>query len=315
MEIKINSGVYPTMITPYKNGEIDYKAVEALTEWYWNQGCEGVFAACQSSEIAFLSLEERVLLTRTVVAKARLLAETDKSRQPMTVVASGHISDSFEEQVTELSAIVAESPDALILVTNRMDIENTTEDKWIEDTERLIAQLPTDMPLGIYECPLPYKRLLSDRMIEWCANNGRFYFLKDTCCDAPTLKRRAKICKGSNLKIFNANAQTLLESVRDGIDGFCGVMANVHPTLYRILLSGKAGNKEALLQSYLGLCPLLTTYTYPCCAKYYLDKYEGVAMTYEARSKDDSCFNEYQKSCMDQFALMDKEFTKWILEE
>ena len=162
MEFKIKGGVYPTMITPYKSREIDYEAVEKLVEWYWKEGCDGIFAACQSSEIMFLSLDERVSLTRAVVAKAKELADADKSREPMMIVASGHISDSFEEQVKELNAICAEKPDALILISNRMDIENTTEDKWIADTAKLIAQLPTDMPLGVYECPKPYKRLLSD---------------------------------------------------------------------------------------------------------------------------------------------------------
>ena len=113
MNFKVKGGVYPTMITPYKNGEIDYEAVEKLVEWYWNEGCDGIFAACQSSEIMFLSLDERVKLTRTVIAKAKALAEADKSREPMMIVASGHISDGFEEQVKELKAICAKAPTRL----------------------------------------------------------------------------------------------------------------------------------------------------------------------------------------------------------
>ena len=35
-------GVYPTMITPFaKEGGVDFKGVEALTEWYWKKGCDG----------------------------------------------------------------------------------------------------------------------------------------------------------------------------------------------------------------------------------------------------------------------------------
>jgi uncharacterized membrane protein YjjP (DUF1212 family) len=59
----------------------------------------------------FLSLDERVKLTKTVIAKAKALADADKSREPMMIVASGHISDSFEDQVNELNAICAEKPD------------------------------------------------------------------------------------------------------------------------------------------------------------------------------------------------------------
>ena len=309
MDFKVKGGVYPTMITPYKNGEVDYEAVENLVEWYWKKGCDGIFATCQSSEIMFLSLEDRIKITRTVIAKAKALAAADKSREPMMIVASGHVSNSFEDQVKELNAIAAEKPDALILITNRMDIENTSDEKWIEDTEKLIAQLPADMPLGAYECPKPYKRLLSDKMIKWCADNGRFYFIKDTCCDLPTIRRRVEICKNSGLKLFNANGQTILQSVRDGAMGYCGIMANFHPQLYSKLLHPDFINtKEAdRLQQYLTHAALVEAYlVYPCIAKYHLDKYEGVSMSTYARSADEALLTDYQKYCMDQFADLSK---------
>lgn len=304
MNFEATYGVYPTMITPYrKNGEVDDTAVEALTEWYWKRGCDGIFADCQSSEIQFLTLEERVNILHTVMQKVYALAEQDPSRPRMTVVASGHVSDGFEDQVHELNAIAAEKPDALILISNRMDIANTSDEAWIADTGRLIAELPAEMPLGIYECPKPYKRLLSEKMLRWCVENGRFYFVKDTCCDADLIRSRLNICKGSHLKLFNANAQTLLETVRAGVYGYCGVMANFHPDLYTRLLKGDLNSADAsLLQDFLGLAATVEGQTYPCCAKYYLNRFEGVAMEPDARSADVRNLTAYQKSCVDQLA-------------
>lgn len=304
MNFEATYGVYPTMITPYrKNGEVDDTAVEALTEWYWKRGCDGIFADCQSSEIQFLTLDERVNILHTVMQKVYALAAQDPSRPRMTVVASGHVSDGFEDQVRELNAIAAEKPDALILISNRMDIANTSDEAWIADTERLIAELPAEMPLGIYECPKPYKRLLSEKMLRWCVENGRFYFVKDTCCDAELIRARLEICKGSHLKLFNANAQTLLETVRAGVYGYCGVMANFHPDLYTRLLKGDINSSDAsLLQDFLGLAATIEGQTYPCCAKYYLNRFEGVAMEPDARSADVRNLTAYQKSCVDQLA-------------
>lgn len=304
MNFEATYGVYPTMITPYrKSGEVDDTAVEALTEWYWKRGCDGIFADCQSSEIQFLTLDERVNILHTVMQKVYALAEQDHSRPRMTVVASGHVSDGFEDQVRELNAIAAEKPDALILISNRMDIANTSDEAWIADTERLIAELPAEMPLGIYECPKPYKRLLSEKMLRWCVENGRFYFVKDTCCDAELIRARLEICKGSHLKLFNANAQTLLETVRAGVYGYCGVMANFHPDLYTRLLKGDINSSDAsLLQDFLGLAATIEGQTYPCCAKYYLNRFEGVAMEPDARSADVRNLTAYQKSCVDQLA-------------
>ncbi len=304
MNFEARYGVYPTMITPYCNGAVDYKAINSLVEWYWKTGCDGIFADCQSSEIMFLTLEERINILRAVLKKTDELAARDPSRARMMIVASGHVSDSFEAQVKELNAIAAEGPDALILISNRMDIANTTDEAWIADTERLIAELPADMPLGVYECPKPYKRLLSEKMLRWCVDSGRFYFVKDTCCDADLIAKRLEICKGSHLKIFNANAQTLLQCMKDGAHGYCGVMANFHPDLYVKLLNMDLQSKEAsLLQDVLGLAALIEPMTaYPCCAKYHLDRHEGISMQWDARSNDVNLLTSYQRSCVDQLA-------------
>lgn len=308
---KVVKGVYPTMITPYKNGEIDEDAVRALVRFYWNTGCDGIFAACQSSEIMFLSLEERVLLVRLVVDEAKKLAEADRSREPLMIVASGHVSDSLEDQAEELCRVAAEGPDAVILISNRLDIANTTDETWIADAEKLIAKLPHDMPLGIYECPKPYKRLLTDAMLRWCIGTGRFSFIKDTCCDADLIAHRLDICRGSRLEIFNANAQTLLPTLKNGCSGYCGVMANIHPELYvRLWHTDWDSRAASLLQDYLGLAATAESLTYPCCAKDYLNRYRGISMDTYARSADEKNYTPYQRSCIDQFAELSHYITK-----
>ena len=302
-DFKVTRGVYPTMITPYRNGRIDEVAVRALVRFYWERGCDGIFAACQSSEIAYLDVEERVLLVKTVTDAARELARNDKSRPPLMIVASGHVSDSPEDQAYELCRIAAEGPDALILISNRFDIANTGDSAWIADADALISKLPPEIPLGIYECPKPYKRLLSDAMLEWCIENGRFYFIKDTCCDADLISHRLEICRGSHLEIFNANAQTLLPTLKNGCSGYCGVMANFHPELYVRLMRSDLDSREAsLLQDYLGLAATAEALTYPCCAKDYLTRYCGIPMETYARSADEKNYTAYQRSCIDQFA-------------
>ena len=100
-------GEWPTMLTPFRDGAVDYPALEALVEWYIAHGVSGLFAVCQSSEMFFLSLEERVGIARFVNEKAA-------GRVP--VIASGHISDSFEDQVHELTAMTGTGVDAVCLL-------------------------------------------------------------------------------------------------------------------------------------------------------------------------------------------------------
>ncbi len=299
------SGVFPTMITPYnKNGDVDYHGVESLTEWYWEKGCDGIFAICQSSEIFFLSLNERVNIAKTVVKKAKELARRDKSRKPMKIVVSGHVSDSFEAQVEELNAIAASGADALILISNRMDIENTTEEKWIEDLHNLIEKLPKNMPLGVYECPKPYKRLLTPKMLLACKQTGRFSFIKDTCCDAALIKERIELLADGDVGLFNANAQTLLETLRYGADGYCGVMANFHPEIYKWLLENADKKEAAEVQAFLCLAAFTESLAYPATAKYYLNAYENVRIEPISRAIDCKSVTEYQKGCLAQMKTL-----------
>jgi len=55
---KFPGGVWPVMLTPFKNnGEVDYGCFQALTDWYIENGSDGLFAVCQSSEMYQMSLE------------------------------------------------------------------------------------------------------------------------------------------------------------------------------------------------------------------------------------------------------------------
>lgn len=303
---KNRKGIYPTMLTPFtKNGEVDYEGVKQLTKWYWNKGCDGIFAVCQSSELFYLTLEERVNIARTVIAEVRSLEQKDRTREGMTVVVSGHKSDDFYMQAEELNAMAETGADALILITNRMDIENSSEQKWIKDTEKLLSVLPADFPLGLYECPKPYKRLLTENMLRACRDTGRFYFIKDTCCDADMIHNRCRLLSGSKTALLNANAQTFLSSLRSGAAGYCGVMANFHPELYKWLYENRnIPEMSELVQAFIGISAFTESLAYPATAKYYLREYEGLNIESYSRSVDCSLVTDYQKSCLAQMKLL-----------
>ena len=295
------------MITPYnKDGKIDFGAVDKLVEWYWHKGCDGIFAACQSSEIFFLSLDERVALARRVKEKAGALSRSDSSRPAMTVVASGHISDSFADQVRELTLIAETGVDAVIMISNRFDIDNTGDTKWVADLNALVTLLPKDIALGVYECPYPYKRLLTPTMLDACIKTGRFTFIKDTCCDAEMIAERIRQLGGTGMNLFNANSQTLLESLRSGAAGFSGVMANFHPQIYAWLCRNYKTQPETAekVQAFMTLSSLTEKLTYPCTAKYHLSEIEGIKMEHTSRARDVDQLTDYQKSCIHQMDLL-----------
>ena len=300
---KLAAQAFPTMVTPYTaDGKVDYAAAEKMVEWYWNNGCGGIFASCQSSEILFLSEDDRVRLAKCVKDKADALAASDPSRPPMTVVASGHVSNDPDEQVRELTRVAETGVDAVILITNRLDIANTSDEAWIREAEALIEKLPANVPLGFYECPMPYKRLLTPAMLRWCLSTGRFRFIKDTCCDAAEIERRMEILRGTDLLLYNANAQTLLPSLRSGGSGYCGVMANFHPQLYVWLCENYETNPEKAeeVADFLSMTAFTESLAYPITAKYHLSSIENISMTLHARSRSAKEFTPYPAMCIDQ---------------
>lgn len=305
--------VFPTMITPYKSdGSVDYETAKKYVNWYFEKGCSGIFAVCQSSEIFFLSLEERVKLNKTVYDEAKRLEK--ESGRRFTVVSSGHVSDTLSDQADELCRIAESGTDALILITNRLAKEDESDDVWIQNAEKLLENLPKDIKLGLYECPHPYKRLVTEKTLNWCLDTGRFYYMKDTCCNAQMIEERNKLLCGSHFKLLNANCQTLLSSLRTGGAGYCGIMANYHPELYVWLCDKYESEpkKAELLQSLIGTIGFTEIgLPYPLTAKYHMCL-EGIETENIARNRKSEELTQYVKDCTEQMRLLCNHFAEML---
>lgn len=268
-----NGGVWPVMLTPFqRDGNLDMDGIRSLVSWYISQGCDGLFAVCQSSEMFCLSLDERIDLAREVV---RLSA----GRLP--VLASGHVSDRLKDQAAELCALADCGVDGLVLVTNRLVVSPQEDDRtMLQNLRRLLKELPRGIPLGFYECPYPFKRLLTADVLHFCLDSGRFRFIKDTSCDVDSIREKLRILQGSDMMLYNANTATLLDSLAAGAHGYTGVMANFHPRLYRWLTRHWQDRpREAQeLQAILSMCALIELKKYPSCAKRYLRTAWGLAL-------------------------------------
>ncbi|ETI70163.1 dihydrodipicolinate synthase family protein [Neobacillus vireti] len=305
MNFALKDGNWPVMITFYtEDNQIDYYAMERLINWYKSNGMDGLFAVSQSSEMFHLSLPERVELARFVKAKAGTNVQ---------VIASGHISDTIENQIEEIKQISATGIDAFVLVSNRLATAEESDEVFKQNIKMILHKIP-GVNFGIYECPYPYKRLVSPNLLKWLADTERFFFLKDTCCDLKQINERVGAVKGTNLKIFNANTATLLESYRLGVSGFSGVMANFHPELYDWLSKVWKANPEQAqeIQAFLGMASIYELQQYPVNAKYNL-LLEGIGHGLQCRSKNAAEFDMLQKIAIEQLRTVTKLFKDTIL--
>lgn len=297
MKIHIANGAWPTMITPFdEDGGVDYHALGGLIDWYIANGADGLFATCQSSEIFYLSLDERVKLSRFV-------KEHSAGRVP--VIASGHVSYDIGDQAKELNLIAETGVDALILISNRLAAADEDDDVFLRRLDRLLKELPEDVSLGFYECPYPYKRLLTPKILKYCVSTGRFAFLKDTCCNIGQIREKLEVLKGSGIRLFNANTATLVEGMKYGGAGYSGVMANFQMKLYSWLVKNwqKDPKTTDMVQNILTVCSYIEMKNYPANAKCYLNLI-GVPMRETARKGRQSAQTETERLELKQIARL-----------
>lgn len=301
---RIPNGVYPTMITPFtKDNKIDFNAVEQLIDWYANRGVAGIFAICQSSEIFFLTFEEKKELLQFIV---------DKAPKGLPIIASGHTADDFDRQIYEAKAYIDMGIDAYVFISNRFANEDESDDILLANMEKVANSL-ADVGLGVYECPYPYKRLLSPYVLNRMASTGRYQFLKDTCCDLDQIGEKLKAVEGSELRIFNANSAFLLESLKLGCAGFSGVMANFHPELYAELINiyENEPEKAKIIQDFVGFASMAECQVYPVNAKYYLSL-DGLDIGINTRSRDIKDFSNNRKAEIEQMRKTTIAFKRYL---
>ena len=274
-------GIIPVMLTPLtEQGALDLEGLDRLVDWYLDHGADALFAVCQSSEMQLLSLDERVTLARRTLARAA-------GRVP--VIASGHVSDDRQAQLDELLAVAETGVDGVVLVTNRLDPQRLGAATWRDNLDWLLERLPAELPLGLYECPAPYRRLLSDEELSYCAQSGRFVVLKDVSCDLATVQRRVELVRGTPLAIVNANAAIAHEAMLAGARGFSGVFTNFHPDLYKWLLVQGPDHPELAreLANFLSLSAVTETLGYPKNAKVHQQRLGTFESTFSRVVRDD----------------------------
>jgi 4-hydroxy-tetrahydrodipicolinate synthase len=100
-------GSYPPIVTPFKNGEVDYETYARLVEHQIAEGSHGIVVTGTTGEPSTLTVEERIKLAETAV-------KTAKGRIPV-LSASG--SQSHADTVAITKGVEKAGVDGLLVVT------------------------------------------------------------------------------------------------------------------------------------------------------------------------------------------------------
>lgn len=265
------------MLTPFQEGgAIDFLALEELIEFYLGAGAGGLFANCLSSEMYELTGDERLEMVRFVVEKAR-------GRVP--VVATGTFPGTLEEQASFCKAMYATGVESVIVITGLLAEETETEEVFRRRVRELMAVTP-GVPLGFYECPVPYKRLLAPEFLGELAGSGRVYYHKDTCLDLEEIKAKLAAAEGqAPFKLYDAYMAHAVASLRAGSAGLSCIQGNYFPELVVWLCRNfwEDSEKLAAAQAFFVQHMEVMHASYPASAKYILQR-RGLSLTQHCRN-------------------------------
>ena len=264
---RLPKGLWPVMLTPFDtSNQLDLDALKRLTEFYIASGADGLFANCLSSEMFQLTHEERLCIVKTVVKKV-------KGRLP--VIATGSFSDDMEMTADFIKKMYDTGVKTVVICTNQPCNEQGNDDEFKRKMHLLINNTAS-IPLGLYECPVPYKRLMVPKTLAWVASTGRFLYHKDTSCDLDEIKVKIEVTRNTDLGIYNAHVPTGIESLGYGARGLSPIGANLYPELFSGLLNrlhDTAKQKEVKkLNDTLNMMDTIIHRNYPYVAKLFLQK-------------------------------------------
>jgi len=299
MKEKEQKEFIPVMLTPFKdNGEIDLNGLTQVTELYLKAGAKGLFANCQSSEMFQLSDEEKLLIVKHTLKIAN---------GKVPVVAVGNFGTTVANQAAFIQKIYDTGVKAVIIVTGLVAKEDESNETFDERIFELF-KLTGEIPLGFYECPEPYKRVLTAEQLEKFVATGRVIYHKDTCLDINLIKAKLRATEESDsFGLYDAYAVNAVASLKAGAAGLSCIQGNFFPELIVWLCNhfddDSSVEQVNKVQQFLTAHMEVIHYAYPTVAKYYLQK-RGLnistftrtstdAFTSDVKKKVDCLYNEY----------------------
>ncbi|WP_243075445.1 dihydrodipicolinate synthase family protein [Microbacterium sp. SS28] len=271
-------GAWPVMLTPFTTrDEVDFETVDRYVDWLIDEGSTGLFPVALSGEMFQLSEPERLAVAARVVRRAA-------GRVPVAAAIAEHGTPAATAEAA--SRLAEAGVDVVVLIASVVLHEGDDESVFVE-VARAVLDANPGVTFGVYECPLPYHRLLSDELLEWIAATGRFSFLKETSHDTAVMATRVRIGSSAGLQIFNAGIEDHVDSLAVGVAGLSGWVVNVAPDLVAelgdIVARDGATARARELQDLLAQVEDRMGPTYPGSAKAIVEARAGVGFTTRSR--------------------------------
>lgn len=226
-------GSITALITPFKNGEIDWPAFENLIEWQIGQGSHGLVPCGTTGESPTLSHDEHNAIVKRCV-------DVVKGRIP---VIAGTGSNSTKEAI-ELTRHAREAgTDAALIIT---PYYNKPTQEGLYQHYKAIAEA-VDIPIVLYNVP---GRCVVDMKVETVARLAEIsniIGIKDATDDMAR-PGQTRALAGDDFCQLSGEDGSIVEFLKQGGHGVISVVSNIAPALSAKLHSAWAAGDAATVE-------------------------------------------------------------------
>ena len=239
-------GCAAALVTPFKNGAVDYDALGKLIELQINGGCGAVVVCATTGESAVLSYPEHKAIVQEAVRFAG-------GRVP---VIAGAGSNSTENAMTLIRQAEDAGADGLLLVTPYYN--KTSQAGLIRHFTYLADR--TEIPIILYDVPSRTGMSISPETLAVLSLHPRIAGIKAAGTDLDAISRSMRLCPG-DFSFYSGNDSLTLPLMSMGAKGVISVCANLIPEamgeLTALCLAGNFRDAATLHYEYLELMEAL----------------------------------------------------------
>lgn len=234
------AGCTVALVTPFRNGEVDYEALGASVDWHISQGTHVLSPVGTTGESPTLSHDEHERVISTVVERA--------SGRAKVMPGTGSNSTAEAVRLTRFAAKAGAS--GALLVSPYYN--RPTQEGLYAHFARIAESV--DLPLVLYNVPARTGRNIDPETVERLAKIPTIVAIKEA---AGSLDQVSDILVRTDLTVLSGDDSLTLPMLAVGAEGVVSVVANLVPKDVMALLSAfERGDTAAARRQHAKLFPL-----------------------------------------------------------
>ena len=246
MKEPVFTGCAAALVTPFKDGEVDFPALGRLIELQIAGGCAAVVVCATTGESAVLSYPEHKAIVGEAVRCAR-------GRIP---VIAGAGSNSTDHALTLIRQAEEAGADGTLLVTPYYN--KTSQAGLIRHYSYLADR--AEKPILLYDVPARTGMTIAPETLAELSRHPRIAGVKAAGTDLDAISRAMRLCP-ADFSFYSGNDSLTLPLMALGAKGVISVCANLIPEamseLTRLCLAGDYRDAASLHYEYLELMEAL----------------------------------------------------------